>query len=206
MNHVFVEEPFDAHPSAIIGHASPLLKGDEELRIGGGAKIRSGCVIYMGSTLGARLELGHNVVIRERNTVGHDVSIWSNSVVDYGCRIGDRVKIHCGCYVAQYSVLEDDVFLAPGVVFANDLYPGVAESKRRMRGPVVRSGAQIGVNATLLPFVEVGENAIVGAGSVVTRDVPPRTIVAGNPARIIRQNYSPVDLELRLKKRLGVTL
>ena len=67
--------------------------------------------------------------------IGDDVSIWSNTVVDYGCRIGSRVKIHCNCYVAQYTELEDDVFLAPGVTIANDLYPGDERSAELMAGP-----------------------------------------------------------------------
>jgi acetyltransferase-like isoleucine patch superfamily enzyme len=150
------------------------------------ARLRSGTVIYAGSTFGERLQTGHNVVIREQVRAGDDVSIWSNSVVDYGCVIGDRVKIHCNCYVAQYTELEDDVFLAPGVTIANDLYPGSEASAEAMAGPLVREGAQIGVNATLLPYVTIGRGAIVGAGSVVTRDVPDGMIAYGNPAIAVR--------------------
>ncbi|PSN98864.1 hypothetical protein B9Q11_01705 [Candidatus Marsarchaeota G2 archaeon ECH_B_SAG-F08] len=199
---VFVENPCDVHPSAILGHLSPLLKQKETLVISKNAKIRSGCVLYLGTKIGESLELGHNVVIRERNVIGHHVSIWSNSVVDYGCVIGNNVKIHCNCYIAQYSVIEDNAFLAPGVVLANDLYPGIEESKQRMKGPLIRRGAQIGVNATILPFVEIGEEAIVGAGSVVTKNVPRRSIVVGNPARVIKQEYKKEDLVESLKRRL----
>ena len=130
---------------------------------------------------------------------GDDVSIWSNSVVDYGCVIGDRVKIHCNCYVAQYTELEDDVFLAPGVTIANDLYPGTEASAEAMAGPLVREGAQIGVNATLLPYVTIGRGAIVGAGSVVTRDVPDGMIAYGNPAIAVR----PVPDARSVATRIG---
>ena len=76
--------------------------------------LRSGSVLYLGSRIGARFQAGHNVVIREECEIGDDVSVWSNSVIDYGCRIGDRVKIHSNCYVAQFSEIEDEAFLAPG--------------------------------------------------------------------------------------------
>jgi acetyltransferase-like isoleucine patch superfamily enzyme len=152
--------------------------------LGEDAHLRSGTVIYRGSHIGDRLQTGHHVVIREECRIGSDVSIWTNSVVDYGCSIGDGVKIHTNCYVAQYTEIGDGAFLAPGVMVANDLYPGNADSARLMRGPRIGPGAQIGVNVTLLPFVHIGEAAMVGAGSVVTNDVPPGAVVFGNPARV----------------------
>jgi acetyltransferase-like isoleucine patch superfamily enzyme len=160
--------------------------GTYPLVIGTGARVRSGTVIYDGTTIGRHLETGHGVVIREGCEIGDEVSVWSNSVIDYGCRIGDRVKIHCNCYVAQYTELEDDVFLAPGVTIANDLYPGDERSAQLMAGPSIGAGAQIGVNVTILPYVRIGAGALVGAGSVVTRDVPAGTVAVGNPAVIRR--------------------
>ena len=157
------------------------------LRLGPSARLRSGTVLYSGSTVGARLSTGHNVVIREESLIGDDVSVWSNSVVDYGCRIGDRVKIHSGCYVAQFSEIDDGAFLAPGVCFANDLYPGSARSAAAMRGPWVGAGAQIGVNVTVLPYVRIGAGAIVGAGSVVVHDIPQGVVAVGSPARPLRE-------------------
>jgi acetyltransferase-like isoleucine patch superfamily enzyme len=106
-------------------------------------------------------------------------------VVDYGCVIGNGVKIHTGVYVAQFTILEDDVFLAPGVIVTNDIHPGCPESSRCMRGPTVRRGAQVGGNVTLLPYIEIGERALIGAGSVVTKDIPPRAVAYGNPARVV---------------------
>ncbi|MEU4238602.1 acyltransferase [Actinoplanes sp. NPDC026619] len=171
----------NADHGVIVGY--PVSRaGSHELVLGEGARLRSGTVLYDGSRIGPGLQTGHGVVIREENEIGADVSVWSNTVVDYGCRIGDRVKIHANCYIAQFTVLEDDVFLAPGVTIANDLYPGDERSAKLMSGPHIEAGAQIGVNVTILPFVRIGAGAIIGSGSVVTRDVPPGFVAYGNPA------------------------
>jgi len=168
------------------------------LDLGPGAHLRSGTVLYAGSTIGARLQTGHHVVVREECVVGDDVSIWSGTIVDYGCRIGDRVKIHCNCYVAQYTEIEEDAFLAPGVTIANDLYPGRPGSREHMSGPSIGAGARIGVHVTLLPFVRIGPGALVGSGSVVTRDVPAGAVAYGNPARVRNYVEDLVDLDLRV--------
>jgi acetyltransferase-like isoleucine patch superfamily enzyme len=174
-------------PGVILGQPTGRRIEDAALRIGPAAVLRSGSVLYVGSTIGSHLQTGHNVVIREQNRIGDHVSIWNNTTVDYGCVIGDRVKLHTNVYVAQFTILEDDVFLAPGVTIANDPHPGCAFSAQCMRGPYVKRGAQVGVNVTILPFVTIGERALVGAGSVVTKDVPPDVVVVGNPARIVRK-------------------
>lgn len=175
------ELPTHADLGVRVGY--PVTRADAEpLALGPGARLRSGTVLYDGTTIGRCLQTGHGVVIREACTIGDDVSVWSNSVIDYGCRIGNRVKIHCNCYVAQYTELEDDVFLAPGVTIANDLYPGDRRSAQLMAGPKIGAGAQIGVNATILPFVRIGAGALIGAGSVVTRDIPAEAVAFGSPA------------------------
>jgi len=155
-----------------------------KLRIGNNARVRSNTVIYAGTKIGHNLETGHNVVIREKNVIGNNFSIWANSVVDYGCKIGHNVKIHSNCYVAQYTTIEDDAFLAPGVIITNDPHPGCRYSQKCMRGPTIKKGAQIGGNVTILPFVTIGEHSLIGAGSVVTRDIPPYSVAYGNPARV----------------------
>jgi len=170
-------------PSAIVGYPSARMNG-RALAIGADARVRGGTVLYHGSVIGARLQTGHNVVIREECTIGDDVSVWSNSVVDYGCRIGNRVKIHANCYVAQFTEIEDDAFLAPGVTIANDFYPGQPSSAQMMSGPSIGAGAQIGVNVTILPFVRIGPGSLIGAGAVVVRDVPPYRVAYGNPAEV----------------------
>jgi acetyltransferase-like isoleucine patch superfamily enzyme len=170
-------------PDVVVGYAGDRTP-DAELILGRGARLRSGSILYAGSRIGDHFQTGHHVVVREECEIGDDVSIWSNTVVDYGCRIGDRVKIHSNCYVAQYTEIEDDAFLAPGVSIANDLYPGQPSSARVMGGPHIGAGAQVGVNATLLPYVRLGAGCMVGSGAVVTRDVPPGAVVVGNPARV----------------------
>jgi acetyltransferase-like isoleucine patch superfamily enzyme len=180
------QEAVVADRDVIVGYPVPRALTEagaaSKVVLGAGARLRSGTVLYDGSTIGQRLETGHGVVIRESCEVGDDVSVWSNSVIDYGCRIGNRVKIHCNCYVAQFTELEDDVFLAPGVTIANDLYPGDRRSAQLMAGPRIGAGAQIGVNVTVLPFVRIGAGALIGAGSVVTRDIPAAVVAFGNPA------------------------
>ena len=168
-----------------LGYRSGRSSLEAKLDIGPDAFLRSGTIIYADTKIGAGLNTGHNVVIREETTIGNYTSIWSNSVIDYGCRIGDHVKIHTNVYVAQFTIIEDEAFLAPGVSIANDPHPLCAECTRE-QAPVIRRGARIGVNATILPGVTIGEYALVGAGSVVSRDVPPRSVVYGNPARVAR--------------------
>jgi acetyltransferase-like isoleucine patch superfamily enzyme len=170
-------------PDVVLGYPTGRRIDDLTLRIGPGARIRAGTVIYAGSTIGAGLETGHNVVIREENAIGDGLNIWNSSTIDYGCTIGNDVKIHCNVYVAQFTTLEDDVFLAPGVILANDPHPlcGLC-----MRGPTIERGARVGVNVTVLSHVTIGEGALIGAGSVVTRDIPAGVVAYGNPARAVR--------------------
>lgn len=184
-----------------------------ETVIGDFAIIRSNTVIYSNVIIGDNLETGHNVVIREENIIGDNFGIWSNSVVDYGCEIGNDVRIHSNVYVAQYTTIEDGVFLAPGVTIANDPHPICTKC---MRGPTIRKGARIGVNATLLSHIVIGEYSLVGAGSVVTSDIPAGVVAYGNPARVVKPIDSvrcPLGVvdrpyvegrDVRTRERLGV--
>jgi acetyltransferase-like isoleucine patch superfamily enzyme len=182
---IVIGDGADIDPRAIIGERPVRGIGDLRLQLGAEACIRSGSVIYAGSTIGAHFSTGHHAIIREENRIGDEVSVWGHSTIDYGCLIGSRVKIHTSVYVAQFTVIEDEVFLAPGVIIANDLYPGSPRRREALRGPTLRRGAQIGVNVTIVPFVEIGEHALIGAGSVVTKDIPPRALAYGNPARVV---------------------
>ena len=182
MSEAQLATPFQLDPRAVVGELPGRKIADLTLSIGPHAIIRSFSVIYAGSRIGAHLETGHGAVIREENRIGDDFSIWNNSTVDYGCVIGSRVRVHTGVYIAQFTVIEDDVFLAPGVMIANDRHPICRDC---MRGPTIKRAARVGINATLLPEIVVGEAALVGSGAVVTRDVPARAVVVGNPARVI---------------------
>ena len=179
---ISVMAPRQVDAGVLLGYRPAREIENRRLVVGPGARLRSGTVIYLGSAIGRDFETGHNVVVREENEIGDEVSIWSNSVVDYGCKIGSRVKIHTGVYIAQFTTIEDDVFLGPGVMIANDLHPICTEC---MLGPTIKVGARIGLNATILPHVVIGENALVGAGAVVVRDVEPGTVVAGSPAKVL---------------------
>jgi acetyltransferase-like isoleucine patch superfamily enzyme len=170
--------------SAVVGERPERELRDYRLALGPGATLRSGTIIYAGSIIGAGFNTGHNVVVREQARIGDGVSVWSNSVIDYGCEIGDGVKIHTSVYVAQFTRIGARSFLGPGVMIANDPHPGCPHSRECMRGPLIGCDVQIGINVTILPFVSIGDGALIGAGSVVTRDVPPRTVVYGNPAKV----------------------
>lgn len=150
--------------------------------LGPHARLRRGTILYAGSQIGAHFETGHFVIVREECTIGDSVSINAHSVVDYSVTIGSHVRIHTGVYIAQYSIIEDEVFLAPGVKFANDPHPVCTKC---MQGPVIKRGARLGVGVVVGAGVVIGEGALVGSGSVVTRDVPAGMVVVGNPARVL---------------------
>jgi acetyltransferase-like isoleucine patch superfamily enzyme len=168
--------------------------GELVLTIGADAVIRPFTTIYAGSVFGDRLQTGQGTSIREDNVVGDDVSIGTNAVLEFGNRIGNRVRIHTGCFLEMVTI-EDDVFVGPNVVFTDDLHPmNCPNYKHCAGGAVVRRLARIGANSTIVPGVVIGENALVGAGSVVVGDVPPGTVVVGNPARVIKE---VADLQCR---------
>jgi acetyltransferase-like isoleucine patch superfamily enzyme len=161
-------------------------EGELPTIIGDNALIRSHTVIYAGNVIGNNFQTGNKVNIRESNRIGDDVSIGTLSVIEHHVTIGHRVRVHTQVFIPEFSVLEDGCWIGPNVVLTNAKYPLSPGVKDRLNGPVIRAGAKLGANATVLPGVIVGENALVGAGAVVVRDVPAGAVVAGNPARVIR--------------------
>ncbi|MCV0403173.1 MAG: hypothetical protein K5924_05630 [Chloroflexi bacterium] len=157
------------------------------LRIGEQATIRSHSVLYSGSHIGARLQTGHGVMIRESCRFGDDVSIGTHSIVEHHATLGNGVRVHSNAFIPEFSLVEEGAWIGPSVTFTNAMYPLSPEAKSTLKGPIIRRGAKIGANATLLPGVVIGVDALVGAGSVVVRDVPDGAVVAGNPARVIRR-------------------
>ena len=169
----------------ILGYKSLREFKKLDLTIGRKFLAMSGSIIYAGSTIGDNAIIGHNSIVREESSIGDNFCLWDNSIIDYGCQIGNDVKVHCNVYVAQFTRTEDEVFIGPGVIIANDLHPKCRFSKKCMKGPYIKKGAVIGVNATINPFVVIGEGSIIGAGSVVTKDIPDRKIAYGNPAKVV---------------------
>lgn len=159
--------------------------GDIETQLGDNAIIRSHTVIYAGNKIGNNFQTGHGVMIRELNEIGNDVSIGTSSVVEHHVLIKDRVRIHTQAFVPEFSVLENGCWIGPNVVLTNAKYPLSPDAKKELKGPIIKKNAKIGANSTLLPGIIIGENSLVGAGSVVTKNVPSNKVVAGNPAKIL---------------------
>lgn len=149
--------------------------------------VGSHTVLMAGSSFGAGCIIGDNAGVRERCTVGDDVVIGRGVTVENDTTIGSRTKIQTGAYVTAYVTIEDDCFIAPMVVTTNDNYMGRTEKRfASLKGCTVRRGARVGGGAHILPGVEIGEEAFVATGAIVTRDVPARTVVMGAPAKPAR--------------------
>lgn len=161
-------------------------EGELETLIGDNAVIRSHSVIYSGNKIGDNFETGHGIMIRESNIIGNNVRIGSGTNIEYKVTIGNNVNIHSQVFIPEFSIIEDDCFIGPNVVLTNARYPQSPGAKKSLKGPVIKKNAKIGANSTILPGVVIGENALVGAGSTVTKDVPSNEVVAGNPARTIK--------------------
>jgi acetyltransferase-like isoleucine patch superfamily enzyme len=158
------------------------------LELGAGTVVSTGAVVFAGTKVGERVIVGDQACIRERCVIGDDVVVGRGSLVENDTTVGTLTKIQAHAYITSYSTLEDNVFIAPCVVTTNDNYMGRTEKRHALvRGPTIRRGARVGGGAILLPGVEIGEEAFVGAGAVVLEDVAPRTVVVGNPARVLRQ-------------------
>jgi UDP-2-acetamido-3-amino-2,3-dideoxy-glucuronate N-acetyltransferase len=182
------------HDGAIVGKQpvlSPRSTASREplppAELGDGCVIAQGATVFAGAKLGARVLVGDGACVRERCVIGDDVVIGHGSLVENDTTVGARTKIQALAYVTAYTVVEEDVFIAPCVVTTNDNFMGRTERRHDLkRGPTIRRGARVGGGAVLCPGIEIGEEAFVGAGAVVTKDVPARAVVVGNPARVIR--------------------
>jgi acetyltransferase-like isoleucine patch superfamily enzyme len=180
---------------AVLGKIPRLRRGSsaasdrqlEPLVLEDGVTVCSGAVVYAGATVGAGAILGDQCQVRERAIVGPGSVVGRGSCVDFDARVGARVLIQTGVYVTAGSVVEDDVFLGPGVQMANDHTMGRHPPGEALAAPVLRRACRIGAGAVLVPGVEIGPEAFVAAGAVVTSDVGPREVAMGVPARVVRQ-------------------
>jgi acetyltransferase-like isoleucine patch superfamily enzyme len=170
---------------------SPTVIGDATI-------VSTGAIVFAGSTIGARVILGDQSCVRERVTIGDDVVLGRGALVENDTTIGSLTRIQAEAYITAYSTLEEHVFIAPCVVTTNDNFMGRTERRHDViAGPTIRRGARIGGGAVLCPGIEIGAEAFVGAGAVVTKDVPPRVVVVGSPARVLREVPQDELLESR---------
>ena len=157
------------------------------LELGAGTVVSTGAIVFAGTRIGARAVVGDQACVRERCEIGDDVIIGRGALVENDTAVGAMTKIQAMAYLTAYSTLEDNVFIAPCVITTNDNFMGRTERRHALRrGPTIRRGARVGAGAVLCPAVEIGEEAFIGAGAVVIKDVPPRVVVVGNPARRLR--------------------
>jgi len=164
--------------------------------IGAGTSIGSHTVVMAGTTIGEHCIVGDNAGIRERCVIGDSVVVGRGVTVENDTTIGSRTKIQSGAYITAYVTIEEDVFIAPMVVTTNDNYMGRTEKRfAELKGCTVRRGARVGGGSHILPGVEIGEEAFIATGSVVTRDVPAKTLVLGVPAKAVREVASDELLE-----------
>lgn len=181
-NTILGKKPFKASSSATTEEKilPPLVLG-EYVTIG------ANCVVYRGAILKDYVFVGDLASIREDVEIGEYTIIGRGVTVENKTKIGKYVKIETEAYITAISIVEDYCFIAPEVTFTNDNFLGRTEERKKyFKGPIVRKGARIGANATILPGIEIGEDALIAAGAVVTRNVPPRKIFAGVPAKELR--------------------
>jgi acetyltransferase-like isoleucine patch superfamily enzyme len=168
--------------------ASTARKGElAPLTLGEGTVVCTGAVLYRGAILGPRCIVGDLASVRERCVLGERVVIGRGTCVENDTRIGDFTKVQSNAYITAYMEIEDHVFIAPCVQTTNDNFMGRTERRHALiRGATIRRGARVGGGVVLCPGVEIGEEAFIAAGAVVTRDVPPRKVLMGVPARVVR--------------------
>jgi len=165
--------------------------------LGHHAVLRSGTIIYCDVIIGDNFQSGHNTLIREKTQIGDNTAIGTATVIDGNTRIGNNVSLQSMVYIPTNTTIGDHVFIGPNAVLTNDRYP----PSGCLEGPIIKTGAAIGANTTIIPGVCIGEGAFVAAGSVVTRDVPDHMMAIGTPARI---KEIPQGI-LKSRKRQSIT-
>jgi len=160
--------------------------GELETVIGKNAVIRSHSVIYAGNKIGDNFNTGHGIMMREENEIGNNVSVGTHSALEHHIIMEDGARIHTDVFIPEFSVLKKNAWVGPKVTVTNAKYPLSIGVKERLQGPIIEEGAIVGANVTILPEVVIGKNSLVGAGSVVSKDVPPGKVVTGNPAKVVK--------------------
>lgn len=174
-------------PTAVKNVKRKLKNNYDSLIIGKDTILCPGVILYTGTTVGKRCLLGDNSSIREECVVGDDSILSRNVTINYNSRIGNKVKIMDGSHITGNAIVEDNVFISVMVSTTNDNSMGRNNYDEKMKGPVIKKGVTVGAAANILPGVEIGENSIVAAGAVVTKNVPSNVVVMGIPAIIKRE-------------------
>jgi acetyltransferase-like isoleucine patch superfamily enzyme len=169
-------------PYCVIGHPIGGVEKQPKTIIGDNSIIRSHTVIYAGNRIGSNFSTGHSVIIREQNQVGNNVSIGTLSCIEHHIQLEDGVRIHSQAFIPEYSLVEKDAWVGPNVVITNAKYPRGKNVKEHLKGATIRKKAKIGANCTILPGITIGSDSLVGAGSVVTKDIGDGKVAYGNPA------------------------
>lgn len=169
-------------PYCVIGHPIRGVEKQPKTFIGDNAVIRSHTVIYAGNKIGSNFSTGHSVVIREENQIGNNVSIGTLSCIEHHIQLEDGVRIHSQAFIPEYSIIENEAWIGPNVVITNAKYPRGKNVKELLKGATIRKKAKIGANCTILPGITIGSDSLVGAGSVVTKNIGDGKVAYGNPA------------------------
>lgn len=186
------------HPMKAANSATTKEQELPPLTVGELCIVGTGVVLYRGAAIDAKVLMADLATIRENVTIGRGTIVGRGVTVENFCSVGRYCKLESECYVTAYSTLEDRVFIAPGVVTSNDNFVGRTQERfKHFKGVTVKKGGRVGAGTVTLPGVTIGEDALVAAGSTVTKDVEPRTIVMGKPARPLR----PVPVEQLLENQ-----
>ena len=160
--------------------------GQLQLKIGNDCTIRPFNIIYAGSKIGNFFQTGSYVSIRENNIIGNNVSVGTGSTLEIENVIGNNVRIHSNCFL-ELAVIENNVFIGPNVVMIDDPHPPCPKYKKCKGGVTIGENTKIGAGSILLPGVKIGKNVLVAAGSLVTKNIPNDVVIAGSPAKVIKQ-------------------
>ena len=189
-----VGEGCEIQDGAVLGKQPKLAKHSaasrqpvDPLVVEDGAVVCCGAIVFAGARIGPGAIVGDQAFVRERTVVGAGSVIGRGSTVDFNVVVGDRVRVQTDVYLTANSIVEDDVFVGPGVLLTNDSTMARHAPEYEIRGATLRRACRVGGAAVLVPGVEVGEEAFIAAGAVVTRDVPARGVVMGVPGRVVRE-------------------
>lgn len=191
------------HADANVGY--PYKADCLPAKMGDNCCVRSGTIIYGDFSAGDDFQTGHHVLIREKSVFGNHIVIGTNTVIDGNVKLGDYVKIESNCYIPTHVTIGSRVFIGPGTVLTNDKYPLKMRDEYDPTGPVLEDGVTIGGGVTIMPGVVIGKGAFIAGGAVVTKDVPPMSLVIGNPGKIsaLPDKLSELNMALSWRKYLS---